>query len=167
VATTLIGPPTERAEAENPDPRARRRSRAKWITLTALALVTVAASVRFYAQRGSKSEYTTALVDRSDTESAITATGNCNAVVTVQVGSQVSGNITALYADFNTKVKKGQLVARIDPAIFQAQVDQAKANLDTSKAAAMTAQATLQKSLSDQAKGAVNAGAPLTILPYA
>jgi HlyD family secretion protein len=119
----------------------------------------VAAVALFYARRGSKAEYTTATVDRGDIESSITATGNCNAVVTVQVGSQVSGNIIALYAVFNTKVKQGQLVARIDPAIFKAQVDQAKANLDTAKAAAMTARATLQKSLSDLASAQANVAA--------
>lgn len=119
----------------------------------------VSAVVVFYARRSGKPEYLTAEVDRGDIESAITATGNCNAVVTVQVGSQVSGNIIALYADFNTKVKKGQLVALIDPAIFKAQVDQAKANLDTSKAAAMTARATLQKSLSDLASAQANVAA--------
>ena len=65
-------------------------------------------------------------VDRGDIDSTVTTTGNLNAVITVQVGSQVSGNIIALYADFNTKVKKGQLVAEIDPAPFKASVDQAR-----------------------------------------
>ena len=117
----------------------------RWVLIASLVVIAGVAAL-LYSRRESKPVYTTAVVDRGDIESAITATGNCNAVVTVQVGSQVSGNIIALYADFNTKVKQGQLVARIDPAIFQAQVDQAKANLDTAKAAAMTARATLQKS---------------------
>ena len=55
--------------------------------------------------------------------STISATGNPNAVVTVQVGSQVSGIVMALYADFNTKVTKGQLIARLDPASLQTKVD--------------------------------------------
>src|ERR1017187_8077737 len=75
-------------------------------------------------------QYRTATVEHGDINVAISATGNPNAVVTVQVGSQVSGTILALYADFNTKVSKGQLIARIDPAAFQAKVDQAQANLD-------------------------------------
>jgi len=159
VATTLIASLPGLVAAENPAPTPHGHSRAKWLAVMAFVLVTVAAVALFYARRAGQQEYTTAMVDRGDIESAITATGNCNAVVTVQVGSQVSGNIIALYADFNTKVKKDQLVARIDPAIFKAQVDQAKANLDTSKAAAMTAQATLQKSLSDLASAQANVAA--------
>ena len=60
---------------------------------------------------------------------AVSATGNPNAVVTVQVGTQVSGVVVALFADFNSKVTKGELIARIDPAPFQAKVDQAQANV--------------------------------------
>jgi HlyD family secretion protein len=62
----------------------------------------------------------TTRIDRGDIDSTVTTTGNLNAVITVPVGSQVSGNIIALYADFNTKVKKGPLVAEIDPAPFKA-----------------------------------------------
>src|SRR5271169_1723135 len=79
--------------------------------------------------------YQTVPVTRGALDATVSATGNCNAVVSVQVGSQVSGNILALYADFNTKVKQGQLVARIDPAPFQAAVDQANAVLAAVKAA--------------------------------
>jgi HlyD family secretion protein len=78
-------------------------------------------------------------------------------VVTVQVGSQVSGNIKTLYADFNTKVKKGQLIALIDPAIFQARVNQATANLDSARASLLNAQAVSHKIEADiqSAKAAV------------
>jgi len=96
-------------------------------------------------------EYRTAKVERGDLEATISATGNPNAVVTVQVGSQVSGNIKELYADFNTKVKKGQLVARIDPAVFEAKVNQAKANLENANAAVLNARAMLQKTEADVA----------------
>ncbi len=70
-------------------------------------------------------------------------------MVTVQVGSQVSGNIKALYADFNTKVSKGQLVALIDPEIFQAKVNQAQANLDNARAGLLNAQAVASKAQAD------------------
>ncbi len=96
-------------------------------------------------------EYRTAKVERGEIEATISATGNPNAVVTVQVGSQVSGNIKELHADFNTKVKKGQLVARIDPEIFEAKVNQAKGNLDNAKAAVLNARAMLQKTEADVA----------------
>ena len=92
-------------------------------------------------------QYRTAAVERGEVDYAISATGNPNAVVTVQVGSQVSGNIMALYADFNSKVTKGQLIARIDPAPFQAKVDQARANVDAAQANVFNAQANTQKAL--------------------
>ena len=66
---------------------------------------------------------------------AVTATGTLNPVVNVQVGSQVSGNIAKLFADFNSQVKAGQVVAQIDPAIFQATVTQAEGDLASAKAA--------------------------------
>ena len=129
------------------------------LALAVIALAAVAIGLFIYFSSRQVTVYTTAVIDRGDIEAAITATGSCNAVVTVQVGSQVSGNIIALYADFNTKVKKNQLVALIDPALFQAAVDQAKANLEASKAAVVTAQATLAKSRSDLAAAQANVAA--------
>jgi HlyD family secretion protein len=90
-------------------------------------------------------EYRTEPVQHGDINVTVSATGNPNAVVTVQVGSQVSGTIQALFADFNTKVTKGELIARIDPAPFQAKVDQAQANLDAAQAAVANAQAVVQQ----------------------
>ena len=84
-------------------------------------------------------QYKTAVVHRADVEATVTATGTVNAVTTVLVGTQVSGTINALYVDYNSLVKKGQLLAQIDPATFQAQVNQAKANL-------LNAEANLKKS---------------------
>lgn len=112
-----------------------------------------------YLRGQSRVEYRTAKVERGDIEATIAATGNSNAVITVQVGSQVSGNIKALFADFNTKVKKGQVVARIDPESFEAKVGQAKANLDNARAAVLNARAMLQKTEADvaSAKAAVEA----------
>jgi HlyD family secretion protein len=96
--------------------------------------------------------YVTAHIDRGDIDSSVTTTGNLNAVITVQVGSQVSGNIIALYADFNTKVRKGQLVAEIDPAQFKASVDQATATLNAAKTAVITTKATLAQSQANLAR---------------
>jgi HlyD family secretion protein len=92
-------------------------------------------------------QYRTATVEHGDINVAVSATGNPNAVVTVQVGTQVSGVILALFADFNTKVTKGELIARIDPAPFQAKVDQAQANLDASRAAVANSQAVIQQAM--------------------
>ena len=90
-------------------------------------------------------QYRTATVEHGDINVTISATGNPNAVVTVQVGTEVSGIVLALFADFNTKVTKGKLIARIDPAPFQAKVDQAQANLDAARAAVANAQAVVQQ----------------------
>jgi HlyD family secretion protein len=81
------------------------------------------------AARKPKLTFDTAQVDRGRIVAKVTATGTLSAIVTVQVGTQVSGTIAALNADFNSRVKKGQLIAKIDPALFQAAVQQARANL--------------------------------------
>ncbi len=105
----------------------------------------------YYLSNKNQALYQTAQVERGTIRASISATGNCNAVVTVQVGSQVSGNIKALYADFNTKVKKGQLVAVIDPQAFQARVDQTKASLDSANASVVSARAQVEKANADVA----------------
>ncbi|MCB9647037.1 MAG: efflux RND transporter periplasmic adaptor subunit [Deltaproteobacteria bacterium] len=78
--------------------------------------------------------YDSARVDRGDIASRITATGTLSALVTVQVGSQVSGRIQALHADFNDKVEQGQVLARLDPQLFEAALSQARANHAVAKA---------------------------------
>ncbi len=92
-------------------------------------------------------QYRTAVVEHGDVNVTVSATGNPNAVVTVQVGSQVSGNIQALFADFNTKVTKGELIAQIDPAPFQTKVNQAQANVAASRAAVANSEAVVQQAL--------------------
>ena len=78
--------------------------------------------------------YQTATVTRGPLTQTVTATGTLNPVVNVQVGSQVSGNIAKLFADFNSQVKAGQVVAQIDPATFQATVTQAEGDLASAQA---------------------------------
>jgi HlyD family secretion protein len=94
-------------------------------------------------------QYRTATVGHGDINVTTSATGNPNAVVTVQVGSQVSGNILALFADFNTRVTKGQLIAQIDPAPFQTRVNQAQASVDAARAAVANSQAVVQQALAN------------------
>jgi HlyD family secretion protein len=103
-----------------------------------------------------QAEFRTASIERGDLDATISATGTSNAVVSVQVGSQVSGNIKALYADFNTKVTKGQLVALIDPEIFQAKVTQAQANADNARIEVLNANAQVQKAAADVASAEAN-----------
>jgi HlyD family secretion protein len=124
----------------------------KRVLSLALVVIVVAAAVwgYFYAQsRGSAPKYRTARVERGALTSAVSATGNLNAVITVQVGSQVSGQIAALMADFNSIVKKDQIVARIDPALFEAKVNQAKADLDSSQANVLNQQAQVERARAD------------------
>src|SRR5438309_450996 len=85
-------------------------------------------------QRGAANYQTTA-VSRGAITQAVTATGTLNPVVNAQVGSQVSGNVAKLFADFNSQVKAGQVVAQIDPALFQATVTQAEGDLASAQAA--------------------------------
>jgi len=99
-----------------------------------VALLIILFAVRRCTQ-GSASGYQTATVMRGPITQLVTATGTLNPVVNVQVGSQVSGNIQKLFADFNSQVKAGQTVAQIDPALFQAAVTQAEGDLATSQAA--------------------------------
>jgi HlyD family secretion protein len=97
--------------------------------------------IYFYKDRDSAVKYRTVKVERGNLSAFVTANGTINPVITVIVGSQVSGTIQKLYADYNSRVKLGELIAQIDPAIFQAQVSQAKAKLENARATALNAQA--------------------------
>jgi HlyD family secretion protein len=115
------------------------------IALLATALVTSGYVVYRRTRADATPAYRTATVQRGNIESTVSATGSLGAVTTVQVGTQVSGQIAAIYADFNTKVKKGQLLARIDPTLQQ----QAVADAETGVA---RANATLQQTQGDYAR---------------
>ncbi len=107
-----------------------------------LIAAAVLAALAPAACKGGKPKYITEKVTRGDIVTTITASGTVNPVTSVNVGTQVSGRVAALSADFNSPVKKGQLIATIDPALFQAQVDQARANLSNAKANLEKAKAT-------------------------
>jgi HlyD family secretion protein len=104
------------------------------IAVILVALLAILFVVRRCTSGGSSS-YQTATVTRGAITQLVTATGTLNPVTNVQVGSQVSGNIQKLFADFNSEVKAGQTVAQIDPALFQAAVTQAEGDLATAQAA--------------------------------
>src|SRR6185503_20644484 len=87
-----------------------------------------------FRSRDNDVRYQTAAVERGDVVDVVGATGTLQAVTTVQVGSQVSGTIQNLNADFNSTVKKGQVLARLDPSSFEARVGQARANLVSARA---------------------------------
>ena len=100
----------------------------------AAAAVLAFAGFYFWGNQSSAPQYMTAKVERGNLRNTVTATGTLQAVTTVQVGSQASGTLSALYADFNSVVKKGQVIAQLDPAVSKAQVDQARANLQQARA---------------------------------
>jgi HlyD family secretion protein len=109
----------------------------KKLIVTIIVLAVIAGSVgAFYRYRTPAEEVKISklAVARGDVIESVGATGTLQAVKTVQVGSQVSGNIKALYADFNSIVKKGQIVAELDPSLLQTQIEQARANVIRSQA---------------------------------
>lgn len=107
----------------------------KMLLALSLALAAaVAYGIYRYASKEEIPPYRFAGVERSNLESAVSATGTLGAVTTVQVGTQVSGQIAAISVDFNDKVKKGQLIARIDPILQQQAVQDAQASIDRSRA---------------------------------
>jgi HlyD family secretion protein len=110
------------------------------ITLAALAGYT------YWGGGASAAEYMTAKVERGNLRNSVTATGTLQAVTTVEVGSQASGTISALYADFNSTVRRGQVIAQLDPSVAQAQVEQARANLIQARAGVAQSQAGVAQS---------------------
>lgn len=104
----------------------------KLITIAIAAMTAVTSGYVLYRRAHSDAApaYRTAAVQRGDIEATVAATGTLGAVTTVQVGTQVSGQISAIYADFNSKVKKGQLIARIDPTLQQQAVADAQAGVE-------------------------------------
>src|SRR5690242_16134620 len=106
----------------------------------------ILAGFYFWGDDTSTPQYMTARVERGNLRNTVTATGALQAVTTVQVGSQASGTISALYADFNSVVKKGQVVAQLDPSTMKAQVEQAQANLQQARASLAQAKAAVVNS---------------------
>jgi HlyD family secretion protein len=115
-----------------------------WL-IASLIVVALAVFAAYQFKGTEQPKYFTAKVDRGDIRQVVEATGTINAVTTVQVGSQVSGTISRLNADFNSRVKKGQVVAQIDPSLFQGSLLQAKADLANAKANVVASQANLEK----------------------
>jgi HlyD family secretion protein len=120
----------------------------KRAVLIILIIIAVGVAVYFFVRKDdSKPDYKTEKAEKGDIQETVTATGTVNAVVNVQVGTQVSGTIKTLFVDYNSMVKKGQLLAQIDPANFESQVAQAKANLMSAEAGLVKNQAVLKDNL--------------------
>jgi len=118
----------------------------KWIWPLLVVLALGGGGYAWYYRQSHKpleNPYKTAPVERRSISSRVTASGTLQARVTVQVGSQVSGRVLELHADFNSKVKKGDLVAKLDPQLFQASLQQAQASYASAQANEAKAEATL------------------------
>ena len=126
-------------------PNNSRLARRIGIGVAVLALI--AAALWFWNQRKAEaadSGYRTSAVERGDIRVAISATGTLSAISTVTVGSQVSGQVTDVLVDFNDQVKKDQIIARIDPASYEAQIQQGNAQIASARASLRQMQATLR-----------------------
>src|SRR5712672_2763289 len=120
------------------------KTKNKWLVLAGvIALIGLFAA--FGLNRGNQAQHFTAKVEKGEIHDVVEATGTINAVITVQVGSQVSGTVAKLNVDFNSRVHKGDVVALIDPALFQGALLQATADLENAKANLVAAQANLEK----------------------
>ncbi len=133
-------------------------TRGKLAFVSILTVLTLSGAGGFYwfSNGNGKTSFRTAPVERGDIQSSISATGTLNAVITVQVGTQVSGTIKELFVDYNSRVKKGMLIAQIDPATFDAKVNQAKGDLGSARAAVLNQRAAVAKAEADIATARAN-----------
>ena len=133
-----------------------RRSRASFplrkAGLAVAAIAVLAAGAYFWSKRGAANAvgaYRTETVQRGDIRVAISATGTLSAITTVTVGSQISGQVTDVLVDFNSPVKKGDVLARIDPSTYRAQLEQGNAQIASAQAQLRQAQAALRNATLD------------------
>lgn len=120
----------------------------KRIVIATVVLVAIAAGAVLLKPKDNvvpPSKYRSSVVDRGAINQTVTATGTINPVALINVGSQVSGTVAELHADFNDRVKKGQVLLKLEPTIFNAQVGQAEANIASARASLRLAHATFQR----------------------
>jgi HlyD family secretion protein len=119
----------------------------KFIVVT---IVLLAAGLTFWlslsGKRNKEPKYRTEKIERGDITTTVTATGTLSALTTVQVGSQVSGIVSKIYVDYNSKVRKGQVLAELDPTNFQTQVDQRNADLERARVETRNAKIAFERS---------------------
>ena len=135
--------------------RVIRRKRTDWrrramLLGTVPVVAGVLVGAHLYGRgNGSQTGFRTVKVERGSLTATVATTGTLNAVVTVQVGTQISGQIKELFADFNSRVTKGQLIARIEPAIFETKVVQARADVEAAEANVLTQRAQVERARAD------------------
>ena len=135
-----------------PSPARKPSAWSRRIAIVVVALAVVSVGVYYWRHRGNEeaaSAYRTAKIDRGDIRVTISATGALNATSKVDVGSQISGQVTDVLVDYNDHVKQGQVIARIDPSTYEAQIAQGGAQISAARASLATAQATLRNAEAD------------------
>jgi HlyD family secretion protein len=137
----------------------------KYIIIALVALLAVGAGIYYFKNKKPEISYKTAKLEKGTIVATVSATGNLSAVTTIQVGTQVSGTIQKLYVDYNSRVKKGQTIAEIDPSLFNAAVEQsqgnflsAEANAQKAKVSLADAERTLQRNKKLLADGIISQG---------
>ena len=143
-------PISDRGPRQSPDVasiNARRRTWTRWLAVAIIAGLAAGgyAGYRTWLMASGTPTYRTSVVERGAVVATVSATGNLNAVITVLVGSQVSGTIKELEADFNTIVRRGQVIARIDPALFEAAVNQARADVEAGRSNVLNQEAQVEQ----------------------
>ncbi len=133
------------------------RSHKKAYLISAAVIVLILGYWAYARRNASDPKYTTAVVRQGDLTSAVQATGTINALTTVPVGSYVSGTVQYIFADFNTRVKSGQVLAQLDPAIYEAQVTEARGNLQNAESNLVTLAANVQAAQANLSKAQANA----------
>lgn len=131
-------------------------ARSRWILL-ALVVAAAAGGAWWWWQRDASAavSYRTAKIERGPLQAVVSASGTVTPVSQVQVGSQVSGQIKELFVDFNSEVKQGQLIARLDPETFEYRLRQAGADVEAARASVLTAQANVQSALAQVSRAQV------------
>ena len=135
-----------------------RASLGKWFLVLVILASGAAGGWWWFKVRSAESQpkYRLAKLERGPITAVVVASGTLNAVTTVQVGSQVSGQIKEINADFNTAVKQDQVIARIDPATFELRVNQTRADVDSARSAVAVAQAGLSAQQAELGRVKVN-----------
>ncbi len=134
------------------------------VVFGAVALMVGVATMVFWERHSSAARFTVAKVNKGAIRLVVNATGTLQAVNTVQVGSRISGTVSALQADFNSRVRKGQVIARLDSSVYQAEVSQARARLEEARANFANAQTRViaaEAELANERAGVFNADANL------
>ena len=132
------------------------RKRLIGAAILAVILTVGAAAYGWWGARNAAPDYRFGKVERGAITSVVSATGTVNPVTAVQVGSQVSGQIKELYVDFNSEVKKNQVIARIDPESFVLRVNQAMADLESARATVLTQRANVAALQSEVSRSRVS-----------